>query len=117
MTDSWYVQRQVLGFDTENILIRCNGWGFVDNYIVRGKNQFSLNLTSFELGWKSGGSEPVSGRDQQLVDVRDFAEVLILLYEKPEAEGRYKCSSYTIRAKDLVEKLKAMYPNYDYPKK
>ncbi|KAG5542633.1 hypothetical protein RHGRI_022225 [Rhododendron griersonianum] len=62
--------------------------------------QSTLNYSSsFLLSYLKGGREPVSGRDQQLVDVRDFAEVLILLYEKPEAEGRYKCSSYTIRAR------------------
>ncbi|PIA25654.1 hypothetical protein AQUCO_10900005v1 [Aquilegia coerulea] len=34
-----------------------------------------------------------------LKDVRDMAEALLLVYEKPEAEGRYICSSYRIMAK------------------
>ncbi|XP_019054808.1 PREDICTED: cinnamoyl-CoA reductase 1-like isoform X2 [Nelumbo nucifera] len=51
-----------------------------------------------------------------LKDVRDVAEALLLAYEKPEAEGRYICLAYTIRTKDLIEKLRIMYPDYNYPK-
>lgn len=50
-----------------------------------------------------------------IVDVRDMAEALLLVYEKPEAEGRYICSSYTISQKELFEKMKALYPTYSYP--
>ncbi|KAF6174171.1 hypothetical protein GIB67_033703 [Kingdonia uniflora] len=52
-----------------------------------------------------------------LVDVRDVADALLLTYENPKADGRYICSSHTIRPRDLVEKLKKMYPHYNYPKK
>ncbi|KAF5203836.1 Cinnamoyl-coa reductase protein [Thalictrum thalictroides] len=45
-----------------------------------------------------------------------MAEALLLVYEKPEAEGRYICSSHTITVQDFVEKLKSMYPNYYHPK-
>lgn len=68
------------------------------------------------MGWKVGEINAMNSRVQQLVDVRDLAEALLLLYEKPEANGRYICSSYTIRPQALVEELKAMYPNYNYPK-
>ncbi|KAK1555772.1 hypothetical protein Q3G72_031111 [Acer saccharum] len=50
-----------------------------------------------------------------IVDVRDIAETLLLAYEKPEAEGRYICMAHAIRAQDLVDKLKSLYPNYSYP--
>lgn len=53
---------------------------------------------------------------RHLVDVRDVAEALLLVYEKPEAEGRYICAAYAIRTKDLEEKLRNIYPNYSYPK-
>lgn len=52
-----------------------------------------------------------------IVDVRDVAEALVMTYEKPEAEGRYICTAHMIRAQDLVEKLRSIYPNYNYPKK
>jgi nucleoside-diphosphate-sugar epimerase len=52
-----------------------------------------------------------------IIDVRDVAEALILVYEKPEAEGRYICTTHTITFKDLVDLLKSIYPHYNYPKK
>lgn len=52
-----------------------------------------------------------------IVDVRDVAEALLLAYEKREAEGRHICSAHIIKAKDLTEKLRSLYPNYNYPKK
>ncbi|KAF9614868.1 hypothetical protein IFM89_020965 [Coptis chinensis] len=58
----------------------------------------------------------MENRIRLFVDVRDVAESLLLLYEKPEAHGRYICSSYTIRMRDFIDKLKSMYPNYNYPK-
>ncbi|XP_010269754.1 PREDICTED: cinnamoyl-CoA reductase 1-like [Nelumbo nucifera] len=62
------------------------------------------------------GYESLENKVHVIVDVRDVAEALLLAYEKPEAEGRYICASHTIRAKDLIEKLRSMYPNYNYPK-
>ncbi|KAJ9166980.1 hypothetical protein P3X46_021669 [Hevea brasiliensis] len=64
------------------------------------------------------GSESENNRIIPYVDVRDAAESLLLVYEKPEAEGRYRyiCSSCDIRTQDLVDKLKLMYPHYNYPK-
>ena len=52
-----------------------------------------------------------------IVDVRDVAEALHLVYEKPEAEGRYICTAHQIRVRELVDKLKSIHPNYNYPKK
>jgi nucleoside-diphosphate-sugar epimerase len=49
-----------------------------------------------------------------IVDVRDVADALLLLYEKPESSGRYICSSDHICTRDLVNLLK-MYPKYNYP--
>ncbi|CAA6661617.1 unnamed protein product [Spirodela intermedia] len=50
-----------------------------------------------------------------LVDVRDVADALLLVYEKPEASGRYICSSYCIETCDFLGKLKSMYPHFPYP--
>lgn len=52
-----------------------------------------------------------------IVDVRDVAESILLAYENPDAVGRYICSSHSIQAQALAEKLKSMYPNYNYPKR
>ncbi|KAG5542625.1 hypothetical protein RHGRI_022224 [Rhododendron griersonianum] len=84
--------------------------------VIGPKLQSSLNLSSsLLLSYLKGEINTMNCRVQQLVDVRDFAEALLLLYEKSEAEGRYICSSYTIRPEVLVEKLKAMFPHYNYP--
>ncbi|MCL7044963.1 hypothetical protein MKW94_017589 [Papaver nudicaule] len=61
--------------------------------------------------------EEMDNNDRRIVDVRDVAEAVLLAYEKPEAEGRYLCSSYCISTQELIDKLQSMYPNYNYPKK
>ncbi|KAA8536243.1 hypothetical protein F0562_028721 [Nyssa sinensis] len=80
--------------------------------------QSTLNASSLLLlnYLKDGKDSVQDDRNNPIVDVRDVAEALLLAYEKPEAEGRYICSSYMIRARALVEKLKTLFPNYNYPK-
>lgn len=63
------------------------------------------------------GPETIENKDRPIIDVRDLAEAILLVYEKHEAQGRYICSSQTISAQELVEKLKSIYPNYSYPKR
>ncbi|XP_059460472.1 cinnamoyl-CoA reductase 1-like isoform X1 [Corylus avellana] len=62
------------------------------------------------------GLESVENKVRTIIDVRDVAEALILVYEKPEAEGRYICTAHTTTAKGLVDMLKSIYPHYNYPK-
>ncbi|KAI3952552.1 hypothetical protein MKW92_036213 [Papaver armeniacum] len=47
-----------------------------------------------------------------VVDVRDFAEAVLLVYEKPEAEGRYLCSAPSVERHDFIDKLKSIYPKF-----
>ncbi|PWA37387.1 NAD(P)-binding Rossmann-fold superfamily protein [Artemisia annua] len=63
------------------------------------------------------GYEELENRLRLIIDVRDLAEALILVYEKPEANGRYICVSHEIRTKDMVDILKKKFPDYKYPKK
>ncbi|KAM1787046.1 hypothetical protein FF1_037223 [Malus domestica] len=62
------------------------------------------------------GYESLENKPRMIVDVRDVAEAVIMVYEKPEAEGRYICTAHNIKTTDLVEELKSIYPNYSYPK-
>ncbi|KAK9129161.1 hypothetical protein Sjap_009648 [Stephania japonica] len=62
------------------------------------------------------GLEKMEYFDWTAVDVRDVAEALLLLYKNPEAKGRYICSSYSASTLVLIEKLKGLYPNHNYPK-
>ncbi|GLU00114.1 hypothetical protein SLE2022_175070 [Rubroshorea leprosula] len=63
------------------------------------------------------GYETLENKLRNTVDVRDVAEALLLAYEKPEAEGRYICTAHTIKTHDLVDKLRTLYPTYNYPKR
>ncbi|ESR46472.1 hypothetical protein WN944_007449 [Citrus x changshan-huyou] len=79
--------------------------------------QPTINTSSLLLlGFLKDRTEPLEDEDRPLVDVRDVADAILLLYEKPEAKGRYICTSFTIRMQALAEKIKSMYPNYDYSK-
>ncbi|KAL6655322.1 hypothetical protein ACP70R_006148 [Stipagrostis hirtigluma subsp. patula] len=61
-----------------------------------------------------GGLDAVSNKLWHIVDVRDVADALLLLYEKKESSGRYICSPNHVFMKDLVDLLKKMYPKYNY---
>lgn len=60
----------------------------------------------------TGGPDTMNNRLWHIVDVRDVADALLLLYEK-ESSGRYICSPNHICTKDLVALLKKMYPQYN----
>ncbi|MED6208212.1 hypothetical protein PIB30_042946 [Stylosanthes scabra] len=74
----------------------------------------SVNATSLFLLNLLKGCEPVENKVRWIVDVRDLADALLLAYEKIEAQGRYICTSCPAKPKDLVHKLKSLYPNYNY---
>ncbi|KAK1555141.1 hypothetical protein Q3G72_022437 [Acer saccharum] len=79
--------------------------------------QSTVNASSlFLVNLLKEGYESMENKHRSIVDVRDVAEAVLLAYEKPEAEGRYICTAYTIRLRDLIDKMKSLYPNYNYPK-
>ncbi|KAL5977528.1 hypothetical protein ACLOJK_021875 [Asimina triloba] len=63
-----------------------------------------------------GEEETLENRSVGIVDVRDVAEALIIAYEKPEATGRYICGPHVIQMHDFVDKLRNLFPHYNYPK-
>ncbi|KAK1281974.1 Cinnamoyl-CoA reductase 2 [Acorus calamus] len=80
--------------------------------------QSNVNTSSlFLISFMKEGFEVMEDQVMVYVDVRDVAEGLLLLYTKPEAKGRYICSPHVIKSSDFKDKLKAMYPHYNYPKK
>ncbi|KAL3845916.1 hypothetical protein ACJIZ3_003319 [Penstemon smallii] len=62
------------------------------------------------------GFEEMENTLRKIVDVRDVAGGLKLVYEKPEAEGRYICMAHMVKTQDMVEILRGIYPYYKYPK-
>ena len=51
-----------------------------------------------------------------IVDVRDVADALLLVYEKPESSGRYISAPNYITTKAMLELLRKARPNYNYVK-
>lgn len=78
--------------------------------------QHTPNASSLSLmKLLKGDTSEIENNLRKLVDVRDVADALKLVYEKAEAEGRYICSGDMIKAEDLLTMLKTFYPNYYYP--
>ncbi|PWZ39626.1 BEACH domain-containing protein B [Zea mays] len=80
--------------------------------------QPTVNLSSeMILKYFKADLETVENVLSNMVDIRDVADALLLTYEKPEASGRYICSSHAIKISDMINILKTMYPSYPYPKR
>ncbi|GJN21436.1 hypothetical protein PR202_gb08908 [Eleusine coracana subsp. coracana] len=80
--------------------------------------QPTVNTSSnFLIDIVKGGPDAVSNRRWPIVDVRDVADASLLLYETKDSSGRYICSPNHVSAKDLVDLLKKMYPEYSYADK
>ncbi|XP_050376967.1 cinnamoyl-CoA reductase 1-like [Argentina anserina] len=62
-----------------------------------------------------GGFDKAGYNYWTLVDARDLAAALLLVYKKAEAGERYICTSHAIGVEEVVEKyLKISHPNYNY---
>ncbi|XP_048129598.1 cinnamoyl-CoA reductase 1-like [Rhodamnia argentea] len=119
-TENWYCLSKTEAESEALEYANRNGLDVVSvcpSYIFGPILQPTLNASTMVLlNVMKGGQESVPNRFRNIVDVRDVAAAVILAYEKPEAEGRYICTSYCIKTQDLVEKVKTLYPNYNYPK-
>lgn len=77
--------------------------------------QPTLNTScQFLVYFLKGGPDQMRDKLWHIVDVRDTADALLLVYETPQASGRHICAPHFISARDLLELLKTMYPD-DYP--
>ncbi|KAK9928493.1 hypothetical protein M0R45_025626 [Rubus argutus] len=78
--------------------------------------QSTLNTSSWLLptGLKDG-FEKFGYNYWTVVDARDLAEALLLIYKKSEAGERYICTAHAIGVEEVVDKyLKISHPNYNY---
>ncbi|XP_066399684.1 cinnamoyl-CoA reductase CAD2-like [Miscanthus floridulus] len=74
-----------------------------------------INTTSeFLIYIIKGGPRVMKNLPWNIVDVRDVADALLLVYEKVESSGRYICAPDQISTNDIVNLLKKSYPNYNY---
>ncbi|WOL19242.1 cinnamoyl-CoA reductase 1 [Canna indica] len=74
-------------------------------------NSSSLYLINLLKGVRS----TVENRHQNIVDVRDAADALLLVYEEKKTSGRHICSPHKVKMCDLVDMLRNLYPQYKYP--
>ncbi|XP_047327170.1 cinnamoyl-CoA reductase 1-like [Impatiens glandulifera] len=121
-TNNWYCLSKTEAEMEALEFAKRNGLDLVTvcpSIVLGPKLQSSINASSLIL-IKLLRGELVKGADnviRMLVDVRDLAQALVIVYEKPESEGRYICTGHSIWAKDLVEMLKNIYPDSKYPEK
>ncbi|XP_047052217.1 cinnamoyl-CoA reductase 1-like [Lolium rigidum] len=64
-----------------------------------------------------GGPDTMNNNFWPIVDVRDVADALLLLYNKAGPSERYICSLDQMDIIDLLRTLKGMHPNYNYADK
>ncbi|CAI0426160.1 unnamed protein product [Linum tenue] len=121
-TERWY---QVSKTEAESQAIeygKATGLDVVTvcpNLIMGPVLQPTRNASTLVLSMalKEGGHDSVENKHWMVVDVRDVAEALVLVYEKPDAEGRYICSAHSVRVKDMVDIVTEKYPDYNRHKK
>ncbi|TVU10050.1 hypothetical protein EJB05_43555, partial [Eragrostis curvula] len=64
------------------------------------------------FGTDTGGPDQVRDKLWHIVDVRDVADALLLVYESPQASGRHICAPHVISVRELLDLLKSKYPAY-----
>ncbi|XP_051188449.1 cinnamoyl-CoA reductase 1 [Lolium perenne] len=78
----------------------------------------AVNTTSKVLLYIiKGGPDMINNKFYPMVDVRDVAEAMLLLYNKAGTSERYLCSLDQMDLKDLLGIMKTMFPNYSYANK
>ncbi|WOK95313.1 cinnamoyl-CoA reductase 1 [Canna indica] len=118
-TENWYclsktlAEREALDFGEKHgldIVTVC------PSIVLGPLLQPTVNSSSlFLINILKGNRQSMENKTYNFVDVRDVASALLLVYEKPEASGRYICSPHAIKSPDFVDMLKSLYPNCKYP--
>ncbi|TVU08211.1 hypothetical protein EJB05_41605, partial [Eragrostis curvula] len=79
--------------------------------------QSTLNASSSVIVDCLKGEHEVKMKLRNFVDVRDVADGLLLVYETPEASGRYICNSRPRQVSEVIKLLKSWYPTYKFADK
>ncbi|KAH7669048.1 Cinnamoyl-CoA reductase protein [Dioscorea alata] len=75
--------------------------------------QSTLNAAGFRvLAYMKGAKKTYPNAVVSLVDVRDVAQAHILVYENPNAYGRYFCIATVVHRAEFVGMLSEMFPEY-----
>ncbi|XP_074560211.1 cinnamoyl-CoA reductase 1-like [Curcuma longa] len=120
-TENWYclsktlAEREALDYGEKHgldVVSVCPGFA-IGPLLQPTVNPSSLFLITI----LNGTYNSMENTSYYFVDVRDIADALFLVYEKPEASGRYICGPHELKLSDLIHKLRSLYPNYKYPEK
>lgn len=65
----------------------------------------------------AGDNETAGNRLETLLDVRDVADAILLVYENSGGSERYICSSTPRKLSDIINTSKSLYPAFNYPQK
>ncbi|KAL6655329.1 hypothetical protein ACP70R_006155 [Stipagrostis hirtigluma subsp. patula] len=116
--EDWYMAAKTVAEETALEYAEKNGLTVftVCPCVVLGPLlQPAVNTSSeFLIYVIKGGPTVMNNILWHIVDVRDVADALLLVYEKAESSGRYLCAPDRISTKDLVNLLKRTRPNYNY---
>ncbi|XP_042015870.1 cinnamoyl-CoA reductase 1-like [Salvia splendens] len=120
-TNNWYCFSKIAAEAEAWAYAETNGLDLVSicpGIILGPMLQHTPNASTFILLdlFKGGDDEAMENNLRVIVDVRDVAEAMKLVYERPNAQGRYICTSHMIKNEDLVQDLKEIYPHHNYPK-
>ncbi|XP_025883369.1 cinnamoyl-CoA reductase 1 [Oryza sativa Japonica Group] len=63
----------------------------------------------------AGDNETAGNRLETLLDVRDVADAILLVYENSGGSERYICSSTPRKLSDIINTSKSLYPAFNYP--
>uniref|UniRef100_A0A3B6KIV4 NAD-dependent epimerase/dehydratase domain-containing protein n=1 Tax=Triticum aestivum TaxID=4565 RepID=A0A3B6KIV4_WHEAT len=114
----WYCLAKTVAEETAWEYAEKNGLNVVTvcPCVVLGPQLQPVVSTSSELLVYviKGGPNAMKDMLLHIVDVRDVADALLLVYEKPESSGRYISAPNYITTKAMLELLKKTYPDYNY---
>ncbi|AQL04892.1 Dihydroflavonol-4-reductase [Zea mays] len=71
--------------------------------------QLTVNASSSVVVDFLKGDRLVKMKLRHFVDVRDVADALLLVYETPEASGRYICNSHARLVSDVIRLLRSWF--------
>ncbi|KAJ8512708.1 hypothetical protein OPV22_003142 [Ensete ventricosum] len=118
-TENWYyysktlAEREALDFAEKN---RLDVVTVCPSFIIGPLLQSNINASSlFLINLLKGVRPTVENKVLYLVDIRDVADALLLVYEEPNASGRHICAPHLVKMQDLVDMLKNLYPHHKYP--
>lgn len=78
--------------------------------------QPTINASSIHvLKYMTGSAKTYVNSVQSYIHVQDVAAAHLLVFESPEANGRYLCAESVLHRSDVVDVLGSFFPDYPIP--